>query len=86
MQWRNSCKVAIAAKSDTPVSHNLLGSCQSEFRVLDLSATSGTHALNPSIEKSTLNALNVTQIYSILYPNNNPNTSHMYQIPFTKYG
>ena len=64
--WRNSCKVATAVKSDTPVSRNLLGSCQSEFRALDLSATSGTHDLNPSIEKSTLNALNVTHPPKIL--------------------
>ena len=48
--WRNSCKIATAAKSDTPGCRNLLGSCQYEFRALDLSATSGTHDLNPSIK------------------------------------
>ena len=61
--WRNSCKVAAAVKSDTPASRNLLGSCQSEFRVLDPSAIKGTGTLNPSMkerEKSTLNTLNVT--------------------------
>ena len=47
IQWRNSCKVAIAAKSNTPAGRNLLGSCQSEFRVLDLSATSGTPGPKP---------------------------------------
>ena len=45
--WRNSCKVATAVKSDTPTSRNLLGSCQYEFRVLDLSATSGTPGPKP---------------------------------------
>ena len=45
-----SCKVTIAAKPHTPGYHYLLGSCQYEFRALDLSATSGTHDLNPSIK------------------------------------
>ena len=49
--WRNSCKIATAAKSDTPGCRNLLGSCQYEFRALDLSTTSGTHDLNPSIKR-----------------------------------
>ena len=50
--------------------------------MLDLSATSGTHDLNPSIEKlrkSTLNALNVTQMHikkGVLYYDNTP-----YQCP-----
>ena len=51
IQWRNSCKVAIAVKSDTPASHNLLGSCQTEFRVLDPSAIKGTGTLNPSMKE-----------------------------------
>ena len=45
--WRNSCKIATAVKSDTPGCRNLLGSCQYEFRALDLSATSGTHGPKP---------------------------------------
>ena len=45
--WRNSCKIATAVKSDTPACRNLLGSCQYEFRALDLSATSGTHGPKP---------------------------------------
>ena len=44
--WRNSCKIATAVKSDTPACRNLLGSCHSEFRVLDLFATSGTSGLH----------------------------------------
>ena len=68
--WRNSCKIATAVKSDTPACRNLLGSCHSEFRVLDLFATSGKHDLNPSLKrkwkKSTLNAFNVTHPPKIL--------------------
>ena len=68
--WRNSCKIATAVKSATPACCNLLGSCHSEFRVLDLFATSGKHDLNPSLkkmEKSMLNASNVTYVYKYVY-------------------
>ena len=69
-QGKNSCGVAIAVKSNTPVYHHLLGFCQSEFRVLDLSATSGKHDLNPSLRKtrkSTLNPFNITHMMLLMF-------------------
>ena len=59
--WRNSCKIATAANLTPLVAATYLVLANLNFRALDLSATSGTHVLNPSGDP-TLNALNVTQI------------------------
>ena len=64
---RNSCGIAIAVKSDTPACRNLLGSCHSEFRVLDLFAISGKHDLNPSLRKNE--KINVECLQRYIYFN-----------------